>query len=572
MSIFINLSVIFILFIDNHQQHPFMTYHDSLQAYIQDSLRSNWSLPALTDIGGTTLRYCDVARRIAKLHILFKHAELEAGDKIAIVGRNSSQWAVAALASMTYGTVTVPILHDFKSDTIHHLVSHCEAKLLFVDSKIWKELSHDDMPHLKGVVSLDDYSLLYSRNKALTSAREHLNRLFGEQYPERFSAADVEYRVNKPDELALINYTSGSMGFSKGVMLSYGNLWSNIQYCIDGLDFLRPGDGMVAMLPLAHMFGFTVELMHTFVKGCHINFITRTPSPKIILDAFAAVRPMLVITVPLIIEKVVRTRVFPMLEKPAVRAAMLVPFLKKKILAKVKTQLALAFGGNLREIIIGGAALNQDVETFLREIGFPFTIGYGMTECGPLISYCPWDRQRPGSCGRAVDRMEIRVDSPDATTTPGVLWVRGANVMQGYFKNDEATAGVMGDDGWMNTGDIAQVDADGYIYIRGRDKNMILGPSGQNIYPEEIEQRLNNQPYVVESLVIESDGKLKALIVADSEALTRDGKEVDAVMKENIARLNTNLPGFSQISSYRIQPEEFEKTPKRSIKRYLYKE
>ena len=551
-----------------------MELQKTLTGYIEQAIRENWELQALSDYHGVTLTFKDVARKIAKLHLAFHHAGLVPGDKIALCGKNSANWAVAALASITYGTVTVPILHDFKPDTIHHLVSHSEAKLLFTDMSTWDNLDHDSMPHLKGAINLADYSLLYSCTKALTEAREHLNRLFGERYPERFTPQDVEYSSFDKDSVALINYTSGSMGFSKGVMLSYGSLWSNVQYSIDGLDFLLPGDGFVSMLPLAHMFGLTVEMLHPFVKGCHIYFLGRTPSPKILLGAFAEVKPKLIVAVPLVIEKIVKTRVFPLLDRPLMKLLMHMPFVDNKLLSKIKEQLTAAFGGNLQELIIGGAGLNKDVEAFLRKIRFPYTVGYGMTECGPLICYAQWDIQKAASCGRVVDRMELKVDSPDPQNIPGVLWVRGENVMKGYYKNEEATAGCMAPDGWMNTGDIAQVDADGYVFIRGRDKNMILGPSGQNIYPEEIEQQLNNMPYVAESIIVSRQGKLVALVHPDFDNANKQGlddKQIDDIMHDDIKTLNSSLPSFSQISDIEIYREEFEKTPKRSIKRYLYK-
>ena len=550
-----------------------MEHHNTLIPYIEQAIRNNWEGLALTDFKGQSFQYRDVARKIAKLHLLFEHAGLKPGDKIALCGRNSAQWAIAALASLTYGTVAVPILHDFKPDNVHHLVCHSGARLFFVDASTWENLDHANMPDLEGAVLINDYSLLFSRNKKLTEARENLNKLFGEKFPERFTPADVVYPKENPDATVLINYTSGSTGFSKGVMLSYRNLWSNIQYCIDGLDFLYPGDGMVCMLPLAHMFGFTVEILHPFVKGCHISFLTRTPSPKVIMDAFAEVQPKLIVTVPLIIEKIVKTKVFPLLEKPLMKLLMHVPFVDDKLLGKVKEKLQAAFGGKLQELIIGGAGLNKDVETFLRRINFPYTVGYGMTECGPLIAYCVWDKQRPASCGRIVDRMQIRVDSSDPANIPGVLWVKGDNVMQGYYKNPDATDACLGPDGWMNTGDIGTIDSDGYIYIRGRDKSMILGPSGQNIYPEEIEQQLNNMPYVAESLIVDKDNKLVALIYPDIENASRQGltaEQITDIMKDNIARLNPSLPAYSQIADFRIFNEEFEKTPKRSIKRYLY--
>lgn len=546
--------------------------HKSLIQYIQDSIRNNWENLALTDFNGVSYQYRDIARKVAKLHLLYEHAGIKRGDKIALCGKNSSQWAVAFLATMTYGAVAVPILHEFKPDNIHHLVSHCDARLFFTDDAIWENLDPASMTKLEGVVNLSDFSLLMSRNTRLKEARQRLNELFGKKYPERFTPEDVVYPKEKESDVAVINYTSGSTGFSKGVMLSYESLWSNIRFCIDGVTFLKPGDGIVCMLPLAHMYGLIVEFIHPFVKGCHIYFLTRVPSPKIILDAFATVRPKLIVTVPLIIEKIVKTKVFPLLDKPLMKVLLHVPFIDDKLLEKIKKGLTEAFGGNVREIIIGGAGLNKDVETFLRRIGFPYTVGYGMTECGPLVAYAPWDIQRMGSCGKIVDRMECRIESPDPENTPGELWVKGANVMKGYFKNQDATDAVM-KDGWMNTGDLCTMDKDGYIYIRGRNKNMILGPSGQNIYPEEIEQKLNNMPYVAESIVIDGDGKLVALIYPDMDQATKDGIPMDNmenIMNENIKALNKELPAYSQLSKVKIYYQEFEKTPKRSIKRYLY--
>ncbi len=550
-----------------------MKKQDTLNGYIRQALVEFSEHCALTDFQGVTFQYGDVARKVAKLHILFEHAGVRAGDKIALCGRNSAQWAVALLASLTYGSVAVPILHEFKPDNIHHLVTHSDARLLFTDEHTWENLDTAQMPGLEGVVLIKDYSLLYSRNKRLTQAREGLNRLFGERYPERFKPEMLQIYEEKADETALINYTSGSTGFSKGVMLSYGNLWSNLQFCIDGLTFLKPGDPMISMLPLAHMYGLMVELLHPFAKGCHIYFLTRTPSPKVILGAFAEVKPKLIVAVPLILEKIVKTRIFPELEKPVMKVLLHLPYIDKKVYEKVRGKMLAAFGGNLLEMIIGGAGLNKDVETFLRRIRFPYTVGYGMTECGPLICYAPWDVQRPGSCGRLVDRMEGRIDSADPEHTPGVLWVRGANVMKGYYKNEEATAQVMDSEGWMKTGDICQRDPDGFLYIRGRDKNMILGPSGQNIYPEEIEQALNNMPYVSESIVVSRDGKLVALVYPDMEAVSRENigeQRLKEIMEDNRRQLNVSQPAYSQVGEMIIRHEEFEKTPKRSIKRYLY--
>ena len=549
-----------------------MTRKDDINQYIAQAIKENWESLALTDFDGSSFQYRDVARKIAKLHILFDHTVIKSGDKIALCGRNSAQWAIAFLAVVTYGAVAVPILHDFQADNIHHLVNHSESKLLFVDAAIWENLDPDNMTLLEGALLINDYSILLSRSKRLDTSRHNLNRLFGEKYPERFTADNVEYFSPAPDRLALINYTSGSTGLSKGVMLSYGNLWSNVQFCIDGLDFLMPDDGLVCMLPLAHMFGLMVELLHPFVKGCHVSFLTRTPSPRVIMEAFARVKPKLIVTVPLIIEKIIRTRVFPMLDKPLMKLLLNVPVIDDKLFARIKNKLTEVFGGNLRQIIIGGAGLNNDVEKFLRRIHFPYTVGYGMTECGPLVAYAPWDIQRQSSCGRIVDRMEMKIASDDPANKPGVLWVKGDNVMQGYYKNPEATAAVF-DDGWMNTGDICTVDPDGFLYIRGRDKNMILGPSGQNIYPEEIEMQLNAMPYVGESLIVERNGRLVALIYPDIENAKRQqmsDSELADIMRQNIAALNSALPAFSQIADHKIMSEEFEKTPKRSIKRYLY--
>lgn len=550
-----------------------MQQQETLNAYILQSLKDNWEHLALTDFNGVSYQYKDVARKITKLHLLFEHSGIKPGEKIALCGKNSSQWAVAFLSTITYGAIAVPILHEFKADNIHHLVTHSEARILFTDSAIWENLDSDSMPNLEGVVLLQDFSLLLSRSETLSDARMNLNKYFGEAYPERFTAEDMKVCYTKPDDIIVINYTSGSTGFSKGVMLPERSLWSNIQYSIDHLDFLGADDGVICMLPMAHMYGLAIELLHPFVKGCHINFLTRTPSPRVIMDAFASVRPKLIVAVPLIIEKIIKTRVFPLLEKPLMKILLHVPVVDDRLLNKIKDKLNEVFGGQLKELIIGGASVNKDVAKFLRRIDFPFTVGYGMTECGPLISYAPWNEARPDSCGRIVDRMEIKVDSPSPENIPGVIWVKGDNVMKGYFKNQEATDAVMSDDGWMNTGDIGCVDKDNYIYLRGRDKNMILGPSGQNIYPEEIEQQLNNMPYVAESVVIEDHGKLVALIYPDldnARAQNLEQKDIENIMKDNIAQLNKDMPAYSQIGKFELMSEEFEKTPKRSIKRYLY--
>ena len=545
----------------------------SIIKYIETSIRENWEELALTDFNGVSFQYRTIARKIAKLHIVYETVGLQKGDKIAICGRNSAQWAIAFLASLTYGAVPVPILHDFKPDTIHHLVNHSDAKLLFTDSSIWENLNPDTMENLLGSIHISDYGLLFYRSDKLKYARLHLNELFGKKYPERFTPDDVIYAEAEPDSLALINYTSGSTGFSKGVMIPYRAITSNITYAIEHLTFLKRGDGMVCMLPLAHMYGLVIEMIHPLVKGCHIYFLTKLPSPKVIMDAFATVHPKLIVSVPLILEKIIKTKVFPLLEKPLMKLMMKVPGLDDKLLSKIRSKLQETFGGQLQEFIIGGAALNKDVETFLRKIKFPFTVGYGMTECAPLISYAPWAENQQGSCGQIVDRMEAKINSDAPASNAGELLVRGDNVMLGYYKNPEATSAAFTDDGWLRTGDLCTLDNNGFLYIRGRSKNMILGPSGQNIYPEEIEQQLNNMPYVSESLIVEENNRLVALIYPDIENGQKQGLsfiDLTKLMKDNITTLNKDLPSFSQIESVKVLQEEFEKTPKRSIKRYLY--
>lgn len=543
----------------------------SFNAYIENSIRENWELTALSDFKGVSYNYKDIARKIEKMHILMEAAGVKKGDKIAICGRNSSHWAVAFFATLTYGAVVVPILHEFKPDNIHHIVNHSESKLLFVGDVVYENIDKSKMPGLTGIILINDFSVLHSRSKKLIDAREHLNQYFGDKYPERFRREDVSYHKDSPDELALINYTSGSTGFSKGVMLPYRSLWTNLKFCYDNMTYINHGDQVVSMLPMAHMYGLMVELCNCFAKGCHIHFLTRIPSPKIILDAFAEVKPRAVISVPLIIEKIVRGKVFPLLEKPLMQLMMKIPFLNTQLQQQIRAKLEEAFGGNMQEIIIGGAALNHEIELFLHKIGFPFTIGYGMTECAPLISYSPWQKARLGSCGKVIDRTEARIDSADPLNIVGELHVKGDSVMLGYYKNQEATDAVL-KDGWLNTGDLAVLDKDNYIYLKGRSKSMILGPSGQNIYPEEIEARINNLPYVNESIVIEQNGKLVALIYPDFENAEKQGlaSSIEELMEENRIAVNKSLPGYSQITKIKLFYEEFEKTPKRSIKRYLY--
>lgn len=546
----------------------------SLNALLKDSILRNWDNMALSDLGGINYQYKDVALLMAKLHIIFDAAGLRPGDKVAICGKNSSDWAVIFLSCLTAGVIAVPILHEFKADMVHHLINHSGSRLLFVDAAIWENLDEKVMPDLVGAIYISELGMPLSRSGRLTDTRNNLNEYFGRKYPYSFDKKDVDFYEDKPDELAVISYTSGSTGMSKGVMLPYVSFWSNVRFCLDNLDFLKPGQGVVNMLPLAHLYGLTIDMIHPFCKGCHLHFLTRLPSPKVILKAFADVRPTLIITVPLILEKIIRNNVFPLLDKPVMKLLLKVPFLDDRLLAKIKENLLAAFGGNLKEIIVGGAPLNPDVEKFLYRIGFPVTVGYGMTECGPLISYAPSSISKPRSVGRIVDRMEVRIDSPDPLTVPGNILVRGENLMKGYYKNDKATREVFPDySGWMNTGDMGIIDEEGHIFIMGRSKTMILGPSGQNIYPEEIEQKLNILPYVSESLIIDDGGSLVALIHPDFEAANDqhlDDAAIENIMDDNLETLNAMLPAYSKVKRYKIMDVEFEKTPKRSIKRFLY--
>lgn len=547
---------------------------DSLNALIEHSIKSNWNLMALSDMGGVNLQYKDVALLIAKMHILFDAAGVKRGDKVAICGKNSSNWTVVFLSCLTAGVVAVPILHEFKPDTIHHLVNHSDAKLFFVDASIWENLDERLLPNLVGAIYISEFGMPLSRSEILTETRNNISQCFGAKYPYSFEEQNVKYFVDQPDDLAMINYTSGSTGMSKGVMVPFRSLWSNVRFCLDNLTMLQPGVKMVNMLPLAHMYGMTIEMLNPFCHGCHCYFLTKLPSPKIILKAFADVQPALIITVPLIVEKIIRNKVFPLLEKPLMKVLLKVPYLDDRLLAKIKENLLQAFGGNLKELIIGGAPLNADVEKFLYKIGFPVTVGYGMTECGPLIAYASSAISKPHTVGKAVDRVEVRIDSPDPRNVPGNIMVKGVNVMHGYYKNDKATDEVFDKgSGWMNTGDMGTIDEDGFITINGRSKTMILGPSGQNIYPEEIEQKLNNLPYVNESLVVENGTDLEALVYPDFDSARTqniDRDELEKIMVQNLAALNQEMPSYSKVKTIKIMEEEFEKTPKRSIKRFLY--
>lgn len=547
----------------------------SFIAFVEESIKKHWDLDALTDYKGATLQYKDVARKIEKLHILLAESGIKPGDKVAVCGRNSSHWGVAFLAILTYGAVAVPILHEFKADNIHNIVNHSEARLLFVGDVVWESLNEAEMPLLEGIILMTDFTQLVCRSKQLEYAREHLNELFGKKFPRNFRREHVSYRRDNPEELAVINYTSGTTSFSKGVMLPYRSLWANTQFAFDVLT-LKPGDRIVSMLPMAHMYGLAFEFLYEVACGCHVFFLTRMPSPKIIFQAFADVKPHIVIAVPLIIEKIIKKNVLPKLETLKMKVLLKVPIINDKIKAAVREQMIQGFGGNFYEVIIGGAAFNQEVEKLLKSIDFPYTVGYGMTECGPIICYEDWKRFKPGSCGKAAPRMEVRIDSPDPQNIVGEILTRGDNVMLGYYKNPEATAQILDADGWLHTGDLGVMDEEGNVTIKGRSKNMLLGPSGQNIYPEEIEEKLNNLPFVAECIVIQqNDNKLVALIYPDFEDAYSQGmsdSDIEAAMEENRTTLNAELPAYSQISRIKIYPEEFEKTPKKSIKRFLYQD
>ena len=549
---------------------------ESFNAIIEKSIIDNWDRDALTDYKGITLQYHDVARKIEKLHILFENGGVERGDKIALCGRNSAHWAVAFLATLTYGAIAVPVLHEFTAEQIHNIVNHSEAKFLFVGDVVATQVDPVKMPGLEGIINIPDYSLRLSRTDKLTYAREHLNEMFGRKYPKYFRRQHVAYyKEQSPDELALINYTSGTTGFSKGVMIPYRALWGNYDFAEHVLgNVVKQGDSVISILPMAHMYGMAFEFIFEFLHGCHIYYLTRIPSPAIIAQAFTDIRPAIIIAVPLIIEKIIRKRVFPKLQNNTMRLLWNMPVISKKIQQRVCEQVRKAFGDQFYEIIIGGAAFNHEVEQFLKAIGFPFTVGYGATECAPIICYSDWQHFVPGSCGRAVVHMEVKIDSPDPARIPGEILARGTNVMLGYYKNPEATAQTIDADGWYHTGDLGTMDADGNVFIRGRSKNMRLGPSGQNIYPEEIEDKLNSMQLVLESVVVQRDTKLVALVHPDMDAATDLGIRPDALaqlMEQNRTQVNEQLPAYCKLAEIEIHKNEFEKTPKKSIKRYLYK-
>ena len=547
----------------------------SFNSYIERSITQNWDLDALTDYQGITLQFKDVARKIEKLHILFENSGVQKGDKIALCGRNSAYWATAFLATLTYGAVAVPIQHEFNAEQIHNIVNHSESKLLFVGDVVATIINPDAMPALEGIVYIPDYSLVISRSEKLEYAREHLNELYGRKYPKFFRPEHVHYHVDSAEELALINYTSGTTGFSKGVMLPYRSLWGNLEFCMRLLSqYVKTGQNMLSILPMAHMYGMAFEFIFSFCHGCHLFFLTRLPSPAIIAQAFQDVKPHVIISVPLVIEKIIRKRVFPKIQNNAIRLLLNMPVVSKKVKQTICNQVIEAFGGNVKEVIVGGAALNQEVEQFLLNIGFPVTCGYGTTECAPLISYCDHKDFVATSVGVPVDRMEVKILSNDPQRIPGEIVTRGTNLMLGYYKNEEATRQTIDSEGWYHTGDLGIMSASSHIFIKGRIKNMLLGANGQNIYPEEIEDKLNSMALVSECIIVQRDQKLVALIHPDyDEARNMDfhEEELQHIMKENIATLNQQLPAFSKVKDFELREDEFEKTPKKSIKRYLYK-
>ena len=545
----------------------------SLNKLFENNFKKHWHYPALSNYKGESLQYKDVARRIEKLHIVFEECGLQKGDKVAICGRNQANWAVVFMATLTYGAVIVPILHEFKGSRVHHIVTHSESRILFVGDQMWESLSETEMPNLEAVILISDFSIPYAKDTHILEVREHLNELFGKKYPKNFRPAHIKYHEDEPEELAIINYTSGTTGFSKGVMLPYRTLYSNVLFGWEVHPSIRTGDNVVSMLPMAHVYGMSFEFLFEMTVGAHVHFLTRMPTPKIIMEAFETVRPKLIIAVPLIIEKIYKTKLQPLLNKMSMRVLLRLPVIEQKVCNKMHDTLTNVFGGNFCEIIIGGAPFNKEAEHFFKKIGFPYTVGYGMTECGPIITYAPWRTNKTFSCGYAAPRMEIRIDSPDPLHIPGEIETRGDNVMLGYYKDLETTKEAFTEDGWFKTGDVGIIDNEGYLFIKGRSKNMILGPSGQNIYPEEIESVLDNMPYVTESLVIEKDGKLIALVYPNFELAAEtqvNNQKLQDIMDENLRILNEEQPNYSKLSKIQIFPEEFEKTPKKSIKRYLY--
>lgn len=547
----------------------------SFNQMIQKSIVDHWDLDSLTDFKGATLQYHDVARKIEKLHIMFESSGVKQGDKIALCGRNSAAWAAAFLAVLTYGAIAVPILHEFTADQIHNIVNHSDAKILFAGDVVATQIDATKMPSLEGIIYIPDYSLVLSRTDKLTYAREHLNEIFGQKYPKYFRKEHVHYYTEKsPDELAVINYTSGTTGFSKGVMIPYRALWSNIDFAYSVLgDIVKKGNSVISILPMAHMYGMSFEFLFEFIAGCHVFYLTRIPSPAIIAQAFSEVKPKIIISVPLIIEKIIKKKVFPKIQDPKLRLLMKMPGINKRVYEKICDQVTKAFGGEFYEVIIGGAAFSQEVEKFLHRIGFHYTVGYGATECAPIICYADYKTYVPGSCGRAAKNMQVKVVSEDPANIPGEILAKGPNVMLGYYKNEEATKASIDADGWFHTGDLGLMDENGNVFIKGRSKNMLLGSNGQNIYPEEIEDKLNSMSMVSESIVIQEGNKLVGLVYPDLDTAKQIGfseTDLGTIMEQNRKQINAELPAYCHLSEIRLHDSEFEKTPKRSIKRFLY--
>jgi len=547
----------------------------SFNAYIEKTIKDNWLLDALTDYKGTTLQYHDVARKIEKLHIMMDAAGIRKGDRIAVCGRNSAHWAVAFMATLTYGAVIVPILHEFNGEQIHNIVNHSESKLLFVGDYVVNIINADEMPHLEGIFNLPDFSLHTSRNDKLSYAREHLNELFGHKYPNAYRKEGISWHQDTAEELAMINYTSGTTGFSKGVMIPYRALWGNVDFCQKNLGIHMPKfSRTLSILPMAHMYGMAIEFLFPFCSGYHLYFLTRMPSPSVIAEAFKEICPDVVVAVPLIIEKIIRKRVFPKIQSNAIKMLLKMPVVSKKVKEHICQEVYAAFGGRAYQVIVGGAPLNQEIETFLKSIDFPITVGYGTTECAPLISYSDYHVFVPSSCGTPLPCMEVKILSADPENVEGEIVTRGTNVMLGYYKNEEATRQAIDEDGWYHTGDLATMSADGHIFIRGRLKNMLLGANGQNVYPEEIEDKLNSMAMVSESIIVQRGDKLVALVHPDMDEVQAMGfsdEDLANIMEQNRQELNAQLPVYSKLQAFELHEEEFMKTPKKSIKRYLYK-
>ena len=540
---------------------------------LQEQIREHWDAPALSDYKGESFTFGDLAAHIEKFHIFFESAGVKRGDKIAICARNSARWAVSFLAANTYEAVTVPILSDFHPDSVNSLVDHSDSIVLITDNDIWKKLDISKMPKVKGVMSTSDFTLLYSSDPAIEASVASLDGIFAGRHPEGFGPSDVSYPTDNDKDIALINYTSGTTSAPKGVMIRYESISSNIEF---GLDFMPCsfGETIVSMLPLAHMYGMAFEFLYPLCGGVHVYFLGKTPTPTLLLGAMAAVKPYLVVTVPLVMEKVFKGSILPVLKKPAVRFLTKIPGVNSIIFKKIREKVMSAFGGNVRMIIMGGAALNPEVESWFRKFRLPYTVGYGMTECAPLLGYEHWTKFVPKSCGKCVERVEVRIDSEDPQHTAGEIQARGVNIMSGYYKNPEATQASFTGDGWLKTGDLGVIDAQGNIFIRGRSKNMILSSNGQNIYPEEVEAVVNNQPYVVESVVVDRGAKLVAFVYMDKDKMSADGlgqDAVKAVLDRIVADVNRSMPSYSKLAKIEVVDQPFEKTPKMSIKRFLYK-